>query len=87
MLVDEEGRTRLVDFGQARALGDRDSSFGTLGYMPPEQARGDAQPDVRWDVYGFGATAYRLLTRLNQQLRQYCAGATTWPPRTGGSIC
>ena len=62
VLVDEEGRTRLVDFGQARALEDSASSFGTLGYMPPEQARGEAQPDVRWDVYGFGATAYRLLT-------------------------
>lgn len=62
VLLDEEGRTRLVDFGQARSLGDQGNSFGTLGYMPPEQAAGDAQPDVRWDVYGFGATAYRLLT-------------------------
>ncbi|MBX3170493.1 MAG: serine/threonine protein kinase [Candidatus Eremiobacteraeota bacterium] len=62
VLLDAEGRTRLVDFGQARSLGDQGNSFGTLGYMPPEQAAGDAQPDVRWDVYGFGATAYRLLT-------------------------
>ncbi|MFN8607063.1 MAG: serine/threonine-protein kinase [Vulcanimicrobiota bacterium] len=62
VLLDERGHTRLVDFGQARTLGDEASSFGTLGYMAPEQAAGEAQPDVRWDVYGFGACAYKLLT-------------------------
>ena len=62
VLLDERGHTRLVDFGQARTLGDEATSFGTLGYMAPEQAAGNAQPDVRWDVYGFGATAYKLLT-------------------------
>ena len=62
VLLDDEGHVRLVDFGQARTLGDQGNSFGTLGYMAPEQAAGDRQPDVRWDVYGLGATAYRLLT-------------------------
>lgn len=62
VLLDDQGLLRLVDFGQARTLGDEGNSFGTLGYMAPEQAGGDSQPDVRWDVYGLGATAYRLLT-------------------------
>jgi hypothetical protein len=62
VLLDDQGLLRLVDFGQARTLGDEGNSFGTLGYMAPEQAGGDGQPDVRWDVYGLGATAYRLLT-------------------------
>lgn len=62
VLLDDQGLLRLVDFGQARSLGDEGNSFGTLGYMAPEQAGGESQPDVRWDVYGLGATAYRLLT-------------------------
>ena len=33
-----------------------------VGNVTHDEAAGDAQPDVRWDVYGFGATAYRLLT-------------------------
>lgn len=61
VLLDEGGRARLVDFGQASKLGDEAGAFGTLGYMPAEQASLEAQPDARWDVYGWGATAYRLL--------------------------
>lgn len=61
VLLDEGGRARLVDFGQASKIGDEAGAFGTLGYMPAEQAVLNAQPDARWDVYGWGATAYRLL--------------------------
>ncbi len=35
-------------------------AFGTPGFMPPEQARGEA-PDRRVDVYALGATLYHVL--------------------------
>jgi serine/threonine protein kinase len=61
VLLDERGSARLVDFGQARKVGVDSGAFGTLGYMPPEQAILGAVPDSRWDIYAWGATAYRLL--------------------------
>lgn len=73
ILVDGEGRARLVDFGQSRSVEDSVSALGTFGYMAPEQARPGALPDARWDVYGLGATAYRLLSgrcpRLSEEDR------------------
>ncbi|MFN8607835.1 MAG: WD40 repeat domain-containing serine/threonine-protein kinase [Vulcanimicrobiota bacterium] len=59
VLLDQEGRVRLVDFGQARLHGEG-GAYGTFGYMPPEQAAGQA-PDIRWDLYALGATVYYLL--------------------------
>ncbi|MDX2116362.1 MAG: serine/threonine-protein kinase [Planctomycetota bacterium] len=75
ILVDTRGQPRLLDFGLAKAFDPnsmvqgRDSIsqpgqvIGTLGYMPPEQARGDIQQvSVRSDVYSLGAIAYELMT-------------------------
>ncbi len=62
VLLDEQGRTRLVDFGQARLREAASGVLGTLGFMAPEQAEPRAVPSVRWDVYSLGATAYFLLT-------------------------
>lgn len=73
VLLDVQGKARLVDFGQACRDDEEAGSFGTLGYMPPEQAQARARPHLSWDVYGFGAMAYRLLTghcpRFNHQDR------------------
>ncbi len=64
VMLDEEGHVRLVDYGQSRAKGDKSVTWGTLGFMAPEQAvlGGESVPSVRWDVYSLGATAYLLLT-------------------------
>jgi len=65
VLVDDQGSVRIVDFGQALLRGRDDVSLGTLFFMPPEQTEieeaGKFQPDVRWDIYGLGATIYTLL--------------------------
>ena len=65
----EEGPPRpvVLDFGIARPLGGDGLTaagqlVGTPAYMAPEQVEGDAQQlDRRTDVYGLGATLYRLL--------------------------
>ncbi len=63
-MLDESGMARLVDFGQSRQKGEGVVAWGTLGYMAPEQAApgNQSSPSVAWDVYGLGATIYRLLT-------------------------
>jgi serine/threonine protein kinase len=62
---------RVLDFGIARLMEPMGGegmtrsgvTMGTVGYMPPEQARGQAtQIDARSDVWAVGATLYTLLT-------------------------
>lgn len=64
ILVDEEGRARVLDFGVARTLGaDAGSSevVGTVPYMSPEQLAGDPDVDPRADVYALGVIFHELL--------------------------
>ncbi|MBL8764755.1 MAG: protein kinase [Phycisphaerae bacterium] len=77
ILVDREGRVKVIDFGVARALGTdggaRGSSsdtastetgqvLGTLAYMSPEQVAGQSRHvDERSDVYSLGVVLYELL--------------------------
>jgi hypothetical protein len=62
ILIDQDGRPRLADFGQSRLSHEQTPALGTLFYMAPEQADLQAVPDVRWDVYALGALLYAMLT-------------------------
>lgn len=62
VLLDNDNKPRLADFGQSRLSDDATPSLGTLFYMAPEQADLEATPDARWDVYALGALLYVMLT-------------------------
>ncbi|MBA3233420.1 MAG: serine/threonine protein kinase, partial [Propionibacteriales bacterium] len=65
VIVDDEGRAKVTDFGIARAsssdMTETGSIMGTAQYLSPEQAQG--QPvDARSDLYSIGIVLYELLT-------------------------
>jgi WD40 repeat protein/tetratricopeptide (TPR) repeat protein/tRNA A-37 threonylcarbamoyl transferase component Bud32 len=68
ILLDEEGRTLVSDFGLARRLDQSGSLMtgaieGTAAYMAPEQAEGTKGAlTTAADVYSLGAILYELLT-------------------------
>ena len=62
VLLDEDDKPRLADFGQSRLSHEQSPALGTLFYMAPEQADLKAVPDARWDVYALGALLFRMLT-------------------------
>ena len=62
VLLDEDDKPRLADFGQSRLSSEQTPALGTLFYMAPEQADLEAAPDARWDVYALGALLHTMLT-------------------------
>jgi len=62
VILDEQGRAKLTDFGIARAArGPREHELiGTARYIAPERVAGEA-PTERSDVYSLGLVAYELL--------------------------
>lgn len=62
IMIREDGRLMLVDFGIARSFApqQKGTMIGTEGYAPPEQYRGIA--DARGDMYALGATLHHLAT-------------------------
>jgi serine/threonine protein kinase len=62
VLLDQDHKPRLADFGQSRLSNEQTPALGTMFYMAPEQADMKAQPDARWDVYALGALLYLMLT-------------------------
>jgi serine/threonine-protein kinase len=64
VLITRDGLVKVADFGVAaltNAAGQALSAGGTLGYMPPEQLRGEPV-DARSDVWAFAALAFEVLT-------------------------
>lgn len=66
ILIDDDGRAKLADFGLARILAapsrltSDGTTLGTPHYMSPEQGAGEPL-DARSDQYALGATLYHLL--------------------------
>ncbi len=65
MIVDGDGRVKVMDFGIARSstsqMTEAGSIIGTAQYLSPEQARG-APVDQTSDLYSTGIVLYELLT-------------------------
>jgi tRNA A-37 threonylcarbamoyl transferase component Bud32 len=85
VLVTRDGLVKVGDFGVAaltNAAGQAISAGGTLGYMPPEQLRGE-DVDVRTDVWAFAAVAFQVLTGAVPFAAKSIEGALFKAERTG----
>ena len=64
VIVDDEGRAKVTDFGIARAgaseMTETGAIMGTAQYLSPEQAQGHPV-DARADLYSIGIVLYELL--------------------------
>ncbi len=74
LFITTDGRLKILDFGLAKVAAPKSESeltqsagttpgmaMGTVGYMSPEQARGQAA-DHRSDIFSFGAVLYEMLS-------------------------
>lgn len=64
VLISDEGRIKVADFGLARAATAHTNAtnfLGTAAYISPELAKGEPA-DERSDIYAVGIIAYELLT-------------------------
>ena len=66
IMITKDGRVKIMDFGLAKIAGHSDltktgTTMGTVGYMSPEQARGQ-EVDQRSDIWSYGVVLYEMLT-------------------------
>ena len=76
MFITKDGRVKVLDFGLAKLASPEETHetavtltspatlpgmvMGTVGYMAPEQVRGDPT-DARSDIFSFGAVLYEMI--------------------------
>lgn len=82
VLVAQDGRVVITDFGIARAHIDESDVIRTMGeavgtpaYMAPEQLETEHTVDARADIYAFGAVMFELFT-----------GRRAWPGNQGLAV-
>jgi serine/threonine protein kinase/Flp pilus assembly protein TadD len=66
IMIDREGAVRIMDFGIARSLNEKEITgsgimIGTPEYMSPEQVEGK-DVDQRSDIYSLGIILYEMVT-------------------------
>jgi eukaryotic-like serine/threonine-protein kinase len=77
VFITKDDRVKILDFGLAKLTSPKEGSnteltltgpatlpgivMGTVGYMSPEQVRGEAT-DARSDIFSFGALLYEMLS-------------------------
>ena len=64
VLIGDDGRVKVADFGLVRAVGtvtDTTGVLGTVSYLAPEQIE-HGTADTRADVYACGVVLYEMLT-------------------------
>jgi len=66
IMISADGTIKILDFGLAKLAGQTrltktGSTVGTVAYMSPEQATGDAV-DQRTDIWSLGVVLYEMLT-------------------------
>src|SRR5262245_17893723 len=103
VFLQDDGQVKILDFGLARQAGTSDGSgatttvagtdpgtvMGTVGYMAPEQVRGQVV-DARADLFAFGALLYEMVTGQRAFRRETAADTMTAiltqdPPELGTS--
>ncbi|NUN51145.1 MAG: serine/threonine protein kinase, partial [Candidatus Brocadiae bacterium] len=68
VMLTRTGAAKLCDLGLAKvqsgdaSMSEAGVSMGTPNYISPEQARGEADVDIRSDIYSLGSTMYHMVT-------------------------